>query len=65
MPAARLTTRVPGAHVRRDLGEQAGHVLRLDHQDQGVGDLGRLGVADDAHAVALAQLARPARGAAR
>ena len=41
------------------LGQQGGHVLRLDGQQQDVGVLGRIGVADRLDAVLLAELQRP------
>ena len=59
MPAARLTTRLPVGDVVVDLGEQAAHVLRLDDEDEGVGEVGRVGVVEHPHAVLLGQLGGP------
>ena len=46
-----------GAQLGGDLGEQHGHVLRLDDHGDGVGLAGRLDVGDDRDAVALLELA--------
>ena len=46
-----------GPHRRPDLLEQAGHVLRLHHQREGVGALGRVEVGDDGDGVLLLELA--------
>ncbi len=45
-----------GGDVRGELGQEGAHVLGLDGEDQGVGGLGGLGVADRLDAVALAEL---------
>ena len=59
MPAARLTIELSGAQHGRDLLEHVGHVLRLDHERDGVGLGGRLEVGDHGDAVALLELAGP------
>ena len=57
MPAASETTSWPARSDGGDLVEQLGHVLRLDHERDGVGLGGRLDVADHADAVPLLELA--------
>jgi hypothetical protein len=41
-----------------DLGQQRPHVLRLDDEQQGVGQGGRLGVVEHPHAVLVGELGR-------
>jgi hypothetical protein len=54
---------VLGGHVRRQQGEQAVDVLRLDRQQQHPGGRRRLGEVDRAHAVPFGQLRGPLRAA--
>ena len=42
-----------------DLREQGAHVLGLDDEHEGVGEVGRLGVVEHAHAVLLGELGGP------
>ena len=44
-------------------GEQGTHVLGLDDEHEGVGELGRVGVVEHAHAVLLGELGRPVSAA--
>ena len=57
MPAASETTSWPGRSSRGDLVEQVAHVLRLDHEREGVGLAGGLDVGDHGDAVPLLELA--------
>ena len=63
MPAARADDQAVGGDVRGELVQEGAHVLRLDGEDQGVGGLGRLGVADGLDAVAGAQFLGALRAA--
>ena len=59
MPAARRDQQLAGAQLGGDLVEQGRHVLRLDHEHDGVGLGGRLGVGHHVDAVVLLELAGP------
>ena len=58
LPAATDTTSRSCGTCGAEFLEQRTHVLRLDREQQRVGALGRLGVADRLDAVALAQQRR-------